>query len=129
MLVPVRPVLVPVEAGEAAVTSPADAGAAVWLVLQATMPSASAVLASANFQKDRDIGASSSGNLFRRSRARRRRRRCRRRLRAGGRRRSRLCAAANRAVRGELLLDRLIQRRRRGFRRASLAASAAGSDR
>src|SRR5438270_12010367 len=56
MLVPVRPVLVPVEAGEAAVTSPADAGAAVWLVLQATMPSASAVLASANFQKGRDIG-------------------------------------------------------------------------
>src|SRR5438270_11166917 len=59
MLVPVLPVVVPapagVPAGVAALTSPADAGAAVWFVLQATMPSASAVLASVNFQRVRDI--------------------------------------------------------------------------
>src|SRR5207237_1063521 len=60
------PVLPPLEvpAGVAALTSPADAGAAVWLVLQATIPSASAVLARANLQKARDMGPSSLGLVY-----------------------------------------------------------------
>src|SRR5205085_6438562 len=106
--VPAVPVVPP--AGVAAVTSPAEEGEAVWLVLQAVIAIARPVAPATNFHA-RAVMMLSYVLL-----GRGRPRRCRGcgwrgRGRRGGRRRGAvgLCAAADRAIGGELLLHGLVQ--------------------